>query len=403
MRSHTTHEQDCFSELAAVQLEPLYTANLGRALGASSAFGFALAAFYLLPKFLIDELGAGAAEVGMITSAFGLATVVGAPFVGAWVDRVSRCRLIFAASVVMTGASLAFVLIDSLGPSVYVLRAVQGVCFAVVLTSVGALVADLAPAERLSEALGLAGASMLIMSAVGPPIVEPLAAAAGWQPVFVLASVSAALGAVLVLAVREPTRSADGEGGAAASFAEMFGRRRIRHYAVITASVGAAFGVMFTFQAPFVSALGRAVIGGFFVAYSLVAIAVRIGCGGLADRLGRHRVAVFSLNVYTAVVLATATLQPAMLEITGALLGLAHGLFFPAFNGLVIGSTPERERGKAFSVFTGSFYAGLALGVIVFGFVAESLGYPTVFVGTGAVTGLAGALLVFSPEFRADA
>ncbi|MEE8310727.1 MAG: MFS transporter [Candidatus Binatia bacterium] len=382
--------------------EALYTGNMLRALGASSSFGFALAAFYLLPKFLVDDLGAGAADVGLVTSAFGMATVVGAPLVGMWVDRVARRYLISVASLVMTFASLTFTLVDDLGPMLYLLRAVQGLCFAVVLTSVGAMITELSPPERLSEALGLAGASMLIMSAVGPPIVEPLASAAGWTPVFILAAGAAALGAMLALTVREPCRHGARDGEASQWLRAALRSRRFRHYAAITASIGAAFGVMFTFQQPFVMELGRVDVGGFFVAYSLVAIAVRVGAGGLPDRLGRHRVAVFAINVYAAVVLATAALRPGMLEVTGALLGLAHGLFFPAFNALVIGAAPPSERGKAFAVFTGAFYGGLAIGVVGFGFLAEGAGYPAVFIGAGSLTAAAAALLVLSPEFRAD-
>lgn len=402
MRSHTTHGHDCLRPLTSDAGESLYAGNMLRALGGSSAFGFALASFYLLPKFLVDDLGASAADIGLVTAAFGCSTVAGAPLIGAWVDRVARRYLICVASLVMACASLGFVAIEELGPAIFLLRVVQGVCFAVVLTSVGALVTELSPPERLSEALGLAGASMLVMSAVAPPVVEPLAAAAGWRPVFCVASAAAALGAALALTVREPCRAPVGRGQAASGLRALFRRRRIRHYAIITAAIGAAFGVMFTFQQPFVMELGRADVGGFFVAYSLVAIGVRVGAGGIADRLGRHRVAVFSINVYTGVVLATAALRPALLEVSGALLGLAHGLFFPAFNALVIGPAPSSERGKTFSVFPGSFYGGLAAGVIGFGFLAERAGYPAVFIGTGSITAAAAALLVLSPEFRGD-
>ena len=71
MRSHTTHGHDCLRPLTSDAGESLYAGNMLRALGGSSAFGFALASFYLLPKFLVDDLGASAADIGLVTAAVG--------------------------------------------------------------------------------------------------------------------------------------------------------------------------------------------------------------------------------------------------------------------------------------------------------------------------------------------
>ena len=133
------------------------------------------------------------------------------------------------------------------------------------------------------------------MSAVAPPIVEPLAAAAGWPPVFVLAAASAALGAALSQTIREDRLPRCGvPADCGSTLWAIVKRRRTIHYAAIIAATGSAFGVMFTYQQPFVMGLGRADVGNFFVAYSTMAILVRVVFGGLPDRLGRFRVAVFA-------------------------------------------------------------------------------------------------------------
>jgi len=399
MREELT-DHHCYLEAACAgqRAGGLYTANLATVLGASAAFGFSLATFYLLPKYLKGELGADASEIGVVTGVFGAAVAAGAPLAGAWVDRVQRRLLITFGALVMAATSLAFLLVDSLGPAIIVLRAIQGVAFAGVFTAVGALVTDLAPEERLSEALGLSGASMLVMSAVAPPVVEPLARAGGWSAVFCVAAATALLGALLSLAVHERAGRRHLRAGGEVGLWALLKKRHTIHYAIVTAAAGAAFGVMFTFQQPFVMELGRDDVGGFFVAYAIVAIVVRLVFGSLPDRLGRFRVAVFSLNLYTVTVLSMAVLTPVWLELVGALLGLAHGVFFPAFNAAALARVDAGDRGKLLSVFTGAFYGGLAAGVFVLGVVADVAGYPPVFVLTAALTCCGGVLLLFSPE-----
>jgi MFS family permease len=97
---------------------------------------------------------------------------------------------------------------------------------------------------------------------------------------------------------------------------------------------------MFTYPQPYALELGMTSVRGFFIAYCSFALAARVLLGPFTDRLGRFPVAVAALNLYTLVVLATAGLRPGMLEPLGALMGLAHGLFFPAVQ-------RDRDRGDS--------------------------------------------------------
>jgi predicted MFS family arabinose efflux permease len=360
---------------------------------AGAAFGFATSVFYLLPKFLAAT-GAPATAIGAATSAFGFATVATAPLIALWIDSVSRVRLIAAGSLLMLAVSAAFVAVDGYGVLLLLLRCAQGCAFACVFTALSALVTELAPQRRLSEALGLAGASMLVMNAIAPAVVEPLAGRYGWPCAFALAAAASAVAlfATVAMPPETPLRS----GADVAGLARLARRADTVQYALITAAVGAAFGAMFTYPQPFAMEMGRESVRGFFVAYTVFALGARIVLGRLADRVGRFRVAVIALHLYTLVVLAGAGLRPALLEPLGALLGLAHGVFFPAFNAGVIAGLEAADRNKILSVFTGAFYGGLALGALPLGALADAAGYPAVFVATAGVTFGAGMLLVAS-------
>jgi MFS family permease len=369
---------------------------------AQTSFSFAFSSFFLLPKFVTQALGEGPGAVGLVMASFGATSIIAIPLVGAWVDRVGRRPFMTAGALVMLAASLGFLLVDRAGPLLYALRMVQGVSFAMTFIAGSTLVTDQAPPDRLGQAIGIFGVSILAMHAVAPAVAEEVASRAGWPWVFGMAACGAALCALLTLAVREE-RHADATDGAGASLLEVARRGRSIRIGIVVAFSGAAFGAMMTYSQPFVIAQGRTQVKGFFVAYALAAIAVRVLLGGAADRLGRHRVSVASLAVYACSVLAMAWLRPWLLEPLGLVFGAAHGLFYPALNALAVEAAAPDERGKVMALFNGGFNLGNSSAVLALGFVAERAGYPAVFWIAGAGVVVALTVLVLSPEGRGAA
>ncbi len=394
----------------AIAAAPWFTADLGRLLAAASAWGFAFSTFYLLPKFLAQELGAAPSEIGMVVGVFSFATVAATPFAGWVVDRHPRRYAMIAGAALMALAAAGFVAVHDIGPLLAVLRVLQGLSYALVVTAVGTLVADVVPRARLNQALGLSGASMLVMNAVAPAVAEPMAAAYGWSVVFMVSATAAAIATLLATQVREPTwqRAAQG-GGMLALLAQPIAR----HYGAVVALSGATFGAVFTFEPAYALQLGRSRVSGFFIAYACAAILVRLVFGGLPARFGSYRVARGSLALYALVVLALAFVDPLAqmgplaligpraLEPLGALFGLAHGLFYPAVNAMAVTAVAAHERGRMIAIFTGAFALGLAAGSTLLGYVAAAVGYPLVFVAAACGTLVALGILVGSPPLQA--
>lgn len=367
--------------------------------GAASAWGFAFSTFYLLPKFLAQELAAGPAEIGFTVGVFSCAAVLATPLAGFVVDRFPRRYAMVAGALLMVVAAAGFLGVRRLGWLLDGLRVLQELSYALVVTAVGTLVADVAPRERLNQALGLSGASMLVMNAVAPAVAEPLAVAFGWPLVFALAALAAGVAAGLAAQVREPTwaPSTAAGGGIGALLAQPLAR----HYGLVVALNGATFGAVFTFEPAYALALGRAHVSGFFVAYAVAAIVVRCVFGGIPARIGSYRVARGSLLLYAAVVFALAAAGPRALEPLGALFGVAHGLFYPAVNALAVTAVRPYERGRMIVVFTGAFALGLAGGSTLLGPLAAWGGYPSVFIVVACGTLGALAILVASRPLRA--
>jgi MFS family permease len=390
------------STRTAGRLDPTkhwFTTDVALVLVSASAWGFAFSTFYLLPRFLTQELGAGPADIGLVVGLLGVSTVLFTLATAGWMERFSRRRAMTLGALAMSVAAFGFTAVHSLGPLIEALRVLQGVSYALVVTAFGTLIAELVPHERLSHALGVGGSSMLVMNAIAPAVGEPLAAAVGWRVVFVSAGVMALVAVALTTRIREPIRQV--HPGARGGLLEVLRQPLAHQYALILVLTGAGFGTVFAFQGPHALALGRARAGGFFVAYAVAAIFVRVGFGHLADRLGRHRVALAAVLIYAAVVLAMADLRPGALEVYGAIFGLSHGVFYPAINALAIGAARPSERARITAIFTGSFSLGLWLGPTVLGSIAERDGYPLVFVLASAGILVAAILLLRSPELRA--
>ena len=166
------------------RVRPLLTPGFVKLLVAQACFGYAFSNFFLLPKFLVTELGAGPAEIGQVTAWSGLFVVVFLPAMGVLVDRSGRRDFLTAGALLMAVACLAFTAVDRVGPLLYLLRAVQGIAFAMAFVAGATLAVDEAPPERLGQAMGLFGLTFLSMNAVAPAASEEIALRVGWPADF---------------------------------------------------------------------------------------------------------------------------------------------------------------------------------------------------------------------------
>ncbi len=379
----------------------LWTRGFATILVAQMGFGYASAAFLLVPKYIVGDHGASALEVGWVAASFGVAAVVFLFVTGELADRGGRRRFFSLGAALMTLASLGFAAVDGVGPLLYVLRFLQGIAFALTFVAGSTLTVDQAPPERLGQAIGLFGLSMLSMNAVGPVVTERLAASHGWPLAFWVASAGSALCLVLSFAVRDRRQPPppDVEVPGLLAVARRPDQVRI---AVVVGAVGATFGAVFNFHQPFALELGMEQVQGFFVAYAAAGIVCRLGFGNWIDRLGRRRVAGWTLAVYATAVGGMTQLGPGNLAIFGAAFGVAHGLWYPAYNAIAVDGVGEHERAKVMALFLGWFNVGFTAGAVPFGWIAGAYGYPAVFAAASALTGAALVLFLLSPEGRSS-
>jgi MFS family permease len=362
---------------------------------AEALFGLSYSMFVLLPKLLAIGYGATAGQIGAVMASFGVASLVTIPLIAPIVKRLDNRRTMIAGTLLLSASALGFMLIDSAGVLAAVLRGAQGIAWSLTFAAGMSLVADVAPPVRLGHGIGLYGAVALAASALGPAVAEPIAARFGARPLFLISSVVGLAGAWFCRRLTNGAVSPSASLGVAAKT----GTARSRAIVIGVLAVGSmAAAVVSTFVAPFALTHGIAAVRGFFVTYTLTALAVRIGGTRLVDRLGPRKTAFAGAAGYGLVMIAMAGAGPEHLIPLGAAFGVVHGIVFPALMALVLGESAREERPRLLGFANGAINLGIT-GLGVIGAVADRAGYPSVFLVTGAVTSATAGLLLM-PQRR---
>lgn len=356
-------------------------------------------AFFLLPLYLLAH-GGDRGDIGMVMGVFALASALCRPWISEMIDRIGRKLSYTLGSSIMVAAPLLHLLFsDPLGagyPGLLLLRAAHGVGMAICFTAVFTYMADILPAERLNEGIGMFGISGLTGVAAGPLMAETVLHRFGHPGLF-LAAAGFSLVALLVhLPLVESHPATARRRGP--SFFALLGRGKFLGVALLSLLFGLGLAGTGNFVAPLAEERGLGVVSTYYLCYSAGAVATRLVGGRLADRFGENRLLPWGIALY---VLGLALLPlvhgPLLLDLAGALAGIGHGLLFPTLNAIAVRGEPGEIRGKATGIFTGSIDTGCFAGSLLLGYIGEWLGLAALFWAAGA--GMAAGLLLFG--FRA--
>jgi MFS family permease len=366
-----------------------------RLLATNSAFGFSLSTFYLLPKHLTVTYAVTPGTLGAVMGIFGLTCVLVVPWLGRAVNRIGFVRTLCLTQILIAACSFAFAGLHGVGTAMLLLRILQGLATAGYMTAAVAMVCDLAPPERLVQAMGLSGAASLIMNAIAPAVAELVGGCWGFPWAFALSGAAALLGVWCASKLPEQPRHV-------CTTAPLAPPARFRPVLVALAFSGAGFNVVMAFLSPLALPRGVHAVSGFFAAYTVAALGVRLFGGGIGDRLGLRQTGVVSMLLYGLAIAAMAGVQPWSLIGLGLLFGFAHGVLFPALMAMLFQGTKPSERASLAGLSNGVMSLGM-LTVPVFGQIANRVGLVPVFLFTGALVSASAWSLTRGRTVRASA
>ncbi len=362
--------------------------------------------FYLtlvaLPRYLVYRIGAGPAQIGIVTGLFSLGAMLPRPFVGRLADRGGVFRPMLAATGMFALASVAYLGASSLLLIVAV-RLLHGSGMAFYATASPTLVAALAPSTRRAEAMGYWGMASIAALALFPAIGLALVGRWGYGAVFGVAAVFAVLSGVTVLLARLPASRTPPTSSLPSVGRWLEPRVCLPALAGLALAIGNNVVVSFTVLLAAERHIAGA--GAFFAVYAAALFAYRIAGRRLADRRARLTVAIPGyLCIGAGLLVASLAHSFPPLAVAGILGGIGLGAAQPALLALTVDRVPPERRGAGLATFYVAWEIGAIVSAMLLGGAAQVLTYGGMFAIAGAVQlGTAFALAFIAPRLGRDA
>jgi MFS family permease len=369
----------------ALRPERLVTPRFARLLIVT--FGSGLSMYLLtsvVPLYLAAN-GAGGIGAGLSTGTMMFAAVAVELVVPATLRRFGY-RATLALGLVLLGAPSIALVFSATMPLVLAVCVVRGAGLAIMVVGAVALVAEITPAARRGEALGVYGVVVGLPAALGLPLGVYLTGIVGFDTLFVLAAVCSLAGLAALSTMPGRAAVADEE-----RHVQVLGGLRGSGLVVpslVFAAVTVAAGISVTFL-PLASD-NHALVAVALLIQSVTAPAARWVAGRLGDRVGPAKLlppalVLAALGAASLVFVGTPTAVLAGAVCFGIGFGAAQNLTLA----IMYDRSPRSRYGQVSALWNLAYDAGWGAGAILFGFVVAGVGYSTAFALTAAVVALA--------------
>lgn len=351
----------------------------------------------VLPLFASDELDASATAVGAAVGVFSVSALLLRPVAGRAADRWGRRELMIVGAALFTIVVGAHLLVSTYWALV-VLRVLLGVAEAVYFVAGVAALTDLAPPERLGEAISYNSIGLFLGIALGPALGEWMLGLGGFAAAWVGA---AALGmGAAMLASRLPPLTPGREAGTPR--APLLPRPLVAPGLAFVTGVlgGAGFLAFASLHARDLAMTGA---GGVLFAYGAIIVICRLLFASTTDRVPASTLSAAAL---AACALGLATMSawatPVGLFLGAAALAVGAAFLTPAFYRVLMTRIPPSQRGGGAATFSIMVDLGLGGGPIIFGLIAGSGSITSAF-AVGAALALTAAVLMLQAGMRGQA
>ncbi|MDD2457401.1 MAG: MFS transporter [Eubacteriales bacterium] len=361
-----------------------------------------------LPLYVVGAYDS-TSSAGAMVGAFALAAMLGRPFAGQIIDRLSKPGLYLAGTALFT-AGVAMLLYQGSLVWLIAARIVQGLGFSLVSTVAGAMIADVLHPQRLGSGIAIYTVTGSLANALGPVAGLTIAQSFGYPVFFKTILVTSVLTVVIIPALfgrqtgsRHIASEHDTESlpiDLHQADASKSSRQRkisslIEPTAVAPASVmlflAITYGALLGFMPILAQTKNLGSAGTYFAIQSGAVLAVRLVMPALVSRLSTLRLVRLAIGLLIpALAILIASCHPILFYSSAVLYGAGFGLAFPLMNTVVFKRCPPQARGRANATFYLALDLGIGAGTILLGYMAKWLQLEAVF-----VTALVVAILAF--------
>ena len=356
--------------------------------------------FMLMSTLPLHVLNIGGNKImaGLITGIYSLTGLISRLQIGRLLDRKDRKIIMLAGLAALLLVILSYNAAAYSIIMLFALRAIHGIGWSTITTSTSTIASDLIPANRRNEGMGFFGISIAVAMVIGPGLGLYVMDHYSHTALFLL---SACFILVALFAGLARNHHNSGQSDTALDKGET---KKLSTVAVEKTALWPSFiffiivmtySTIMIFLPPYVREKGLADIGSFYTMMALAMILTRFATGRIADRYGTTTVIVpgMILLAIALQLLFMATSLP-MFFTAAIIYGLGFGAVQPALNALVISLAPAERRGAANATFLGAMDIGGIIGAIVWGVVAQMLGFSYIYCASAILIVLFGAIYV---------
>lgn len=351
-----------------------------------------------LPLYL-NHIGGTKQQIGFVLGCFSMGLLLSRFVLVPIADTKSRKLVLMIGTSVAAIAPLGYLLLKSF-ILLMVVRGFHGISIAGVTMGYTTLVADLSPPGRRGELISYMSLCTPIGGAIGPAVGGFLVAANGYVPLFIVCSTLGSASLLFSIFVWEPHsivgKNSDSHQFEQQNLWQILGSRRVLVPVFVMLMVGLTFGTTVTFLPLYIQENSISLNAGlFYTVRGITSFIIRILTGRASDKFGRGVFISGGLGFCLLGMLTLWTANSSNMILLAAILGGASGgLILPMMITLMTDRCPPDQRGKFFSLCIGGFDFGIAIAGPTFGFIAELIGYRSMFAVDASLACIAIAIFI---------
>lgn len=329
-----------------------------------------------IPLYITQELGVPQSRTGVVLASYAIALMFIRPFSGYMVDIYSRKKLLLIGFTAYVLIFLGYFWATTIVLLVLV-RFIHGITWGLSTVSSSTLAIDVVPSERRAEGIGYYGTFMNVAMAIGPFIAIHIYQHYGFQRLLWCAIFMGMLGILTVALIKAPERpKVEKEKLSLDRFFLVKGSLIFLNQLLPCF----AWGTIGPFVAQYGLHTGIANPGIFFLFWASGIITSRVFAGKMVDRGKIHAVNIIAMAIVAISFFIFATVHSIYAFCLSALfIGVGFGMMFPALQTLYINIGRNNQRGTANSTYLIGFDLGLALGMLVGGYITGHASFEALY------------------------
>ncbi len=330
-----------------------------------------------IPLYITEQMGVAQSKTGIVLASYAIALMFVRPFSGYIVDLYSRKKVLLVAFSCYVLIFFGYFWATTVMLFILV-RFLHGITWGLSTVSSSTLAIDVVPTERRAEGIGYYGTFMNVAMAIGPFVAIHIYNNWGFQVLLWCAIAMGTLGIVATAMIKAPERPKV-EQPQKLSLDRFF---LLKGWPIFLNQLLPCFawGTIGPFVAQYGKQIGIFNAGIFFLFWAGGIITSRVFAGKLVDRGKIHEVNVSAMAIVAIAFFAFATIHNIYAFcISGLFIGVGFGMMFPALQTLYINLAENSQRGTANSTYLIGFDLGLAIGMLLGGYITGFFSFETLY------------------------